>query len=174
MNTELAAAFSTYQPLAMRTLNADLSQEQQLISGALGLCGELSELDPEIPTTDEAGDVAWYLALLCQATEQNIGVLYLAASKPELPIVPDAWRLHYGMTYHAGQIADRVKKIAMHSHPFFPSDFTMNFQGAMYYFLAFCEHHSLNVKTILEQNVEKLKRRYPAGFSSQASLNRVI
>ena len=70
--------FNEFQLLAGRTINGDLSKEEQLANMAAGLCGEAGEcidlvkkhlyqgheLDEE-KLLEEAGDVLWYLAGLC-------------------------------------------------------------------------------------------------------------
>ena len=64
-----------YQKLAMTTLNPELSKQDVLINGVMGLCGESGEaidivkkhlhqghgLDKE-KLAKELGDIAWYLA----------------------------------------------------------------------------------------------------------------
>lgn len=64
-----------YQGLAMRTSNKDLSKEDHLLNGVLGLCGESGEIADLIKKTrmqghpmdiehiaKELGDVCWYIA----------------------------------------------------------------------------------------------------------------
>lgn len=69
-----------YQQLAMRTANQTLFPEQQLVNAALGLAGESGEIADAVKKhlfqghpldrdhlLKEAGDCAWYLALLATA-----------------------------------------------------------------------------------------------------------
>ncbi len=72
-----------YQAAALRTANHTLSGDKALIVAALGLCGEAGEVADLVKKhvgqghpfdqamrdrlIGEAGDVAWYLALLCAA-----------------------------------------------------------------------------------------------------------
>lgn len=71
-----------YQQLAMRTAK---TQCRQLANAALGLAGEAGEVVDEIKKylfhghpldrekiLKEAGDVAWYLALLCEVLDANL------------------------------------------------------------------------------------------------------
>ena len=69
-----------YQELAMTTLNKDLTEDQILLNGVMGLCGESGEvidlvkkwfahgheLDKE-KLVKELGDVAWYIAEIATA-----------------------------------------------------------------------------------------------------------
>lgn len=72
--------FYEYQKKAMRTANMGLSDNEQLVNAALGLAGEAGELANEVKKwmyqghdfdkakiINEGGDLAWYLALLCQS-----------------------------------------------------------------------------------------------------------
>ena len=101
-----------YQTLAITTMNPNLTTEQMLTNGVMGLCGEAGEccdimkkhlfqghdLNRE-KLVDELGDVAWYLA----ETAHALGV---------------------------------------------------------------------GLEDILIHNIEKLKKRYPDGFSAEKSINR--
>ena len=74
-----------YQHLAMTTLNPKLSNDEILINGVMGLCGESGEaidivkkwfaqgheLDRE-KLIKELGDVAWYLAEIAHALEVSL------------------------------------------------------------------------------------------------------
>ena len=101
-----------YQQLAMTTLNKELNNDQVLLNGVMGLCGESGEVIDIVKKhisqghdlkkdklIEELGDVAWYLA----ETAYALGV---------------------------------------------------------------------DLETVLAGNIEKLKRRYPEGFSVEKSINR--
>ena len=64
-----------YQALAARTSNKELSKDEHLLNGVLGLCGESGELADLIKKTNyqghkmdiehvakELGDICWYIA----------------------------------------------------------------------------------------------------------------
>lgn len=74
-----------YQQLAQRTSNNALTQEEHLINGALGLCGEAGEVADLIKKTtmqghaldraricEELGDVCWYLAETATALGESL------------------------------------------------------------------------------------------------------
>lgn len=101
-----------YQRLAMTTLNKDIPQKELIVNAALGLSGEVGEVNDllkkhmfqghelhEDDLLNELGDIAWYLAE--------------AATALNIPL-----------------------------------------------------------EDILKRNIEKLKKRYPKGFSSEKSINR--
>ena len=101
-----------YQKLAMVTLNPELSKQEILLNGVMGLCGESGEAIDLVKKhlfqghnlekqaiAKELGDIAWYLAETATALD-------------------------------------------------------------------------IPLETILEANIEKLKKRYPEGFDARRSVNR--
>lgn len=69
-----------YQELAMRTAPINLSHEEQLLNGCMGMCGESGEAIDQLKKfmfqgheldklhmAKEIGDVLWYAALATQA-----------------------------------------------------------------------------------------------------------
>ena len=74
-----------YQKLAMTTLNPNLSKQDMLINGVMGLCGESGEaidlvkkhlhqgheLNKEA-LIKELGDIAWYLAELASVLDVSL------------------------------------------------------------------------------------------------------
>lgn len=106
MKNDLLSQFDAYQNDAMRTAN-DLSAEEKILNGAMGMCGESGEvmdhmkkfmfqkhpLDYE-KVAEEAGDVLWYIACLAdglgislaEIAQRNIAKLqkrYPAGFNPE-------------------------------------------------------------------------------------------
>lgn len=81
--------FNEYQQAAIRTANTSLTNQQQLMNAALGMCGEAGEfadlikkhlfqgkeLDKE-HLVKELGDVLWYVALA--ATVLNVNLSWVA------------------------------------------------------------------------------------------------
>lgn len=68
-----------YQKLAMRTINKDLTYQEQLMNSCLGLAGEVGEYNDIVKKImfqghpiiyenikKELGDVCWYLSLACE------------------------------------------------------------------------------------------------------------
>lgn len=69
-----------YQELAMRTINPNLTNYEQLINSCLGLSGEVGEYNDLVKKAlfqghpiiyenvkKELGDICWYLSLACEA-----------------------------------------------------------------------------------------------------------
>lgn len=146
----------------------------QLAIFALGLCGEASEfvecvedtaydrgvLDPEPHQQQrilkEAGDCCWYAFAIANTLGFDLDGEVLYAGSPQ---------------HVAGTIAERVKKALGHGEPLNRE----NLRGLLLLFLAsvtYAAQSAGDEAQILGTNIEKLRKRYPHGFSVEASLNR--
>jgi NTP pyrophosphatase (non-canonical NTP hydrolase) len=80
-----------------------------------------------------------------------------------------------GLNGEAGEIADHVKKVLFHGHPL--DDATRDkiakeIGDILWYCAMGAKGLGLGLGEIAQMNVEKLKKRYPEGFSTEKSLNR--
>ena len=80
-----------------------------------------------------------------------------------------------GLNGEAGEIADHVKKIMFHGHPL--DDATRDkiakeIGDILWYCAMGAKGIGIPLGEIASMNVEKLKKRYPEGFSTERSLNR--
>ena len=79
-----------YQKLAMTTLNKDIPQDQLIVNAALGLSGEVGEVNDllkkhmfqghELSNDDvinELGDIAWYLAEAATALKIDLETIFI-------------------------------------------------------------------------------------------------
>ena len=101
-----------YQHLAMTTLNPQLSKQDVLINGVMGLCGESGE-------------------------------------------VIDLVKKHL----HQGHTLDREKLIA-------------ELGDVAWYLAEIATVLDVSLEEVLEKNIQKLRARYPKGFSEYDSINR--
>lgn len=80
-----------------------------------------------------------------------------------------------GLNGEAGEIADHVKKVMFHGHPL-DSDtrdkIAKEIGDILWYCAMGAKGIGIPLGAIAEMNVEKLKKRYPEGFSTERSLNR--
>ncbi|MBA3343069.1 MAG: nucleoside triphosphate pyrophosphohydrolase family protein [Gemmatimonadaceae bacterium] len=80
-----------------------------------------------------------------------------------------------GLAGESGEIADHVKKIMFHGHPL--DDATRDkiakeLGDILWYCAMGARGVGMGLGEIATMNVEKLKKRYPGGFSAERSLNR--
>lgn len=81
-----------------------------------------------------------------------------------------------GLAGESGEVIDLLKKVIYHGHPL-----TIEVQqklheeigDVMHYVAGLCTLLQFDLEDVCIENIEKLKRRYPEGFSSEASVNRV-
>ena len=80
-----------------------------------------------------------------------------------------------GLSGESGEIADHVKKIVYHGHPL-DDDTRDKIAKEIGDILWYCAMGSrgigIDLGEIARMNVEKLRKRYPSGFSTEESLNR--
>jgi NTP pyrophosphatase (non-canonical NTP hydrolase) len=77
-----------------------------------------------------------------------------------------------GLAGEAGEFVDLVKKHLYHGHPL-DKEKAKKELGDVLWYVAFAAYAlDLDLSTVGEANIAKLKARYPNGFSSEASLNR--
>jgi len=77
-----------------------------------------------------------------------------------------------GLTGEAGEVADLIKKEIFHGHKFKVEDLIKELGDVCWYLALTCHSIGVSLEYVMEQNIEKLKKRYPEGFSSEASINR--
>ena len=79
--------------------------------------------------------------------------------------VMDAWNA-LGLAGEAGEVADLVKKAVFHRHGFDHDALKKELGDCLWYIAALCTRFGFSLSHVMEANIEKLKRRYPDGYSS--------
>ena len=78
-----------------------------------------------------------------------------------------------GLCGETGEVADLLKKSLFQGHPF-DTDKVKNELGDVCWYVAIlAKGLGLDLETVMQGNIDKLKRRYPDGFSIERSINRV-
>jgi len=77
-----------------------------------------------------------------------------------------------GASGEAGEIADHVKKVVFHEHPLNINNLAKEMGDVMWYLAYLSDVIGVPLDKIADMNIQKLKDRYPDGFSSEASINR--
>ena len=77
-----------------------------------------------------------------------------------------------GLAGEAGEFANLIKKLVAHGHPISNDKLRDELGDVLWYLAEAATSCNLDLIEIANQNVEKLKARYPDGFSQEASINR--
>lgn len=78
-----------------------------------------------------------------------------------------------GLVGEAGEVADLIKKGVFHQHGLDKKKIFEELGDVLWYVAALCTTLGLDLASVMDANVEKLKRRYPNGYSSDDSQKRV-
>lgn len=185
--------FEEYQLLASRTAN---DHEYEGANYAMGLAGESGELIdiykkstfhghslPIDSIKKEAGDVLWYTSQLMRKhqiiienvfnhlNEEN-EVIKKIVEKGDVDRITIVSCLN--LSKHVGEVSGYIDgSIDIFSN----NDFALAGLKRSLKIVLINLHYlirraGLTIEEVAEANIEKLKRRYPSGFSSEASINR--
>lgn len=80
------------------------------------------------------------------------------------------WTL--GLAGESGEVADMIKKHLGHGHPLDTMALAKELGDVLWYLSQICDYYDLNLEAIAVGNINKLNKRYPYGFSTEASINR--
>lgn len=82
-----------------------------------------------------------------------------------------AWNA-LGLAGEAGEVADLIKKSVFHRHELDREKLIGELGDVLWYVAALATKLGVRLSDVMEGNVAKLTRRYPAGYSSAASVAR--
>jgi NTP pyrophosphatase (non-canonical NTP hydrolase) len=77
-----------------------------------------------------------------------------------------------GLAGEAGEFANMVKKLTAHGHDISPETLADELGDVLWYVAEAASACGLELGNICLANVEKLRSRYPEGFSQERSINR--
>jgi NTP pyrophosphatase (non-canonical NTP hydrolase) len=77
-----------------------------------------------------------------------------------------------GLAGEAGEVADTMKKHLFHGYPLDRDNLVKELGDCMWYIAMFATELGVPLSEIGRTNIEKLRRRYPDGFSEERSRNR--
>ncbi len=77
-----------------------------------------------------------------------------------------------GLAGEAGEVVDLLKKEIGHGHDADPEKLSKEIGDCLWYLADLATLHGLSLDEIAQGNIAKLLKRYPTGFSSEASRNR--
>lgn len=77
-----------------------------------------------------------------------------------------------GLTGEAGEVADLIKKHVGHGHALDGDKLLLELGDVLWYIAALANVAGWSLEEVAEANAKKLQKRYPNGFSREASLAR--
>jgi len=77
-----------------------------------------------------------------------------------------------GLSGEAGEAADYIKKVVGHGHPADVGHIGKEIGDVLWYCASLCDEYGLDLQAVAEANIDKLRKRYPEGFSSADSVAR--
>lgn len=77
-----------------------------------------------------------------------------------------------GLAGEAGEFANMVKKMTAHGHEIAPEMLADELGDILWYAAEAASAIGFSLGDIASENVEKLRKRYPEGFSQERSINR--
>lgn len=90
----------------------------------------------------------------------------------DLDVMTTLATLGLGVSGEAGEVADEIKKVIGHGHPLDINKLIKEMGDVLWYLATLSEHLGVPLELVASQNIEKLRARYPEGFSTERSLNR--
>jgi len=93
-------------------------------------------------------------------------------SKPDFQITDEQVMLVWngmGLAGEAGEVAELIKKGVFHQRGIDKEELRRELGDVLWYVAALCEGAGLDLAEVMESNIEKLKLRYPQGYSADDS-----
>lgn len=167
--------FDEYVTLAQRTASTKTNTDK-IGHGCLGLIGEAGEIVDIIKKqkymgmpyemaqekiVDEAGDFGWYLAELCTGLGIQLEQVIKSASVWATPNVT--------VDEAAVDLAGRVAELYDSDVEFMREAAMRDIEDVVCCWLDLLDLANIDLMNVLEHNIDKLKKRYPEGFSADRS-----
>jgi len=174
-----------YQQLAARTLidrpEVPFSDDEiMLMWCVMGLTGEAGEVakvlysafgnkpSAVVELKKEIGDVCWYIAGICTKAHIDMSDLLCADILPATSHIT----LAVEIAEKACAVSEYLKKAICHRHGLDRALLILLLSRLYRRIVAACEMHEIAITDAMQVNIEKLKARYPEGYSSERSINR--
>ena len=77
-----------------------------------------------------------------------------------------------GLMGESGEVAETIKKAFYHGHPLDREALSKELGDVLWYLAVMADALGLSLNQVASENIEKLRARYPEGFSEERSLNR--
>jgi NTP pyrophosphatase (non-canonical NTP hydrolase) len=78
-----------------------------------------------------------------------------------------------GLVGESGETVDYMKKVLFQGHEFDVEKLASELGDVLWYVAGMCTALNIDMKEVAQYNIEKLVKRYPEGFKTEDSVNRV-
>jgi NTP pyrophosphatase (non-canonical NTP hydrolase) len=163
--------FDEYEQCVARTGKMDEGIEAAKKLGAIGLCGEASEVFFAVMSWEstrtssilsELGDVLWCVAYTARA--YKISLASIAKAEAVGSKQPEQW-----LMFRAGRVAELVKKDVYHGRDVTKTDVALALGEVFCLVRQIGDQYGFTLEQLMIENNEKLLKRYPDGFSKEAA-----
>lgn len=129
----------------------------------------------------EAGDVLWYVIYLLNALQQRAEDLLNFDDLPDYQDFVYTYEAKNPLTlsgatralaYRAGGVADIIKKHTLHGKELARDYLLEELAETVWNLTVILNHFEIALSLVLDTNVAKLRKRYPHGWSREASIAR--
>ena len=167
--------WSEYKVLSEKTLSTQFhcdKQDELLLHAVVGVLTELEELTDwngdEVNKKEEVADSFWYVAILDRILELNLEIPKTTGIKLQITngkLIIDLYKI-------SSKLLDPIKKKLYYNKPIDLSTFSDLSKKLFNTLCLFCEVNNIEIDSILDTNIDKLKARYGEKFSSEKAINR--
>ncbi len=77
-----------------------------------------------------------------------------------------------GLCGESGEVADHIKKWLFQNHKLNENKIIEEIGDVMWYVALMATALDIDLQTVLNTNIDKLRKRYPRGFEAERSMNR--
>jgi len=163
-----------YKNLSEKTLSTEFhcgKQVENLLHGVVGVITELEELigwNDDVNKKEEVADIFWYIALLDR--ELNLNLKIPTYDVEFTQIGNDVLIIQSFKT--SSLLLDLLKKKLFYNKNIDIASFSDLTKSLFQSMCIFCNVNDIDVESILNTNIEKLKARYGEKFTSERAINR--
>lgn len=172
--------FQRFKRSVFRTVNKNLDRRDSSLNATLGIADETfevldillskSSIEKSYDLCLELGDLIWYATYLWSLyfTTDSIDFQTFKPRKLNLQ------ELQHNLVIEAGNIVTLMKHSHFHKHLLDTEILKSSLINIFQLVSDLAAFAGSTLSEVIELNIEKLKKRYPDGFSPEASINRSI
>lgn len=161
--------WNEYLPLAEKTLSKEFyanKKEEFLLHSVMGIITELEELIDSkdvVNMGEEIADIFWYISIIDR--ELSINLKIENNDNDEQYNILALYKV-------SSLLMDHLKKKIFYNKEIDTDNFKQLTLDLFNKLCNFCKTNNIDIESILESNIDKLKARYGEKFTSERAINR--